>query len=116
MVTAYIDESGGSGREMRNVYILVATIPLTDRLNECRDTLLELKPREARKLHWYEAGEAARCDRLDRARPLNDATTRPHYPQELQGGHFQHQSRCRQIYSATDCRSRCRGINNPRSH
>ncbi|WP_426516191.1 hypothetical protein ACPPVQ_16330 [Diaminobutyricibacter sp. McL0618] len=60
MVTAYIDESGGSGRELQNVYILAATIPLTDQLSECRSLLLELKPAHARKLHWYEAGESDR--------------------------------------------------------
>lgn len=61
MLTAYIDESGGSGRELENVYILVASIPLAqDGLSDCRRLLTGLKPDGARKLHWYEADEAKR--------------------------------------------------------
>ena len=62
MVTAYIDESGGSGKELLNVYILAATIPLTDEPEQVRDRLRSLKPAGARKLHWYQATD------LDRAR------------------------------------------------
>lgn len=62
MVTAYIDESGGSGKEALNVYILAATIPLTDDPETCRERLRALKSAEARKLHWYRAND------LDRSR------------------------------------------------
>lgn len=60
MVTAYIDESGGSGWDLENVYLLTASIPLCSDPDEYRNRLRGLKPADAAKLHWYRAGDGTK--------------------------------------------------------
>lgn len=52
---AYIDESGGSGLDIENAYILTGSIPLCTDPDEYRTLLRALKPPDAPKLHWYDA-------------------------------------------------------------
>ncbi len=66
MTTAYIDESGGSGLDPENVYILTATIPLSIDVDFYRSELLALKPPTSRKLHWYEADSELRSQVVTR--------------------------------------------------
>ena len=65
MQYAFIDESEPLGGGNGGPYLMVATLPLVDDLDDLRGELLRVKPRTASKLHWYEAVGSLRNEVVD---------------------------------------------------
>ncbi len=55
MQFAFVDESEPLGTGHGGPYVMVATLPLTDALDDIRRQLQRLKPRSQTKLHWYDS-------------------------------------------------------------
>jgi hypothetical protein len=64
VVTAFVDESHRDNQGLR-LYVLAATIPFRDDLDDYRAALVSLLPPRAKKVHWYQAVDAHREEIMD---------------------------------------------------
>ncbi|MFG6278562.1 DUF3800 domain-containing protein [Microbacterium sp. 5K110] len=65
MQYAFVDESEPNGTGHGGPYIMVASMPLVEDLDDLRQRLMRLKPRRQKKLHWYESVDSVRAATIE---------------------------------------------------
>lgn len=65
MQYAFVDESEPNGTGHGGPYIMVASMPIVDDLDDLRQRLERLKPRRQQKLHWYESMDSVRTAAIE---------------------------------------------------
>lgn len=65
MQYAFVDESEPNGTGHGGAYIMVASLPLADDLDDLRQSLMGLRPGSQKKLHWYESVDSLRAQTIE---------------------------------------------------